>query len=94
MRHTRIATARVQVSDERGQTSEGFSSDLLVPKWFDKDPTKSAEDNVADLVASAEAAAKLAVRGSESDTAFGHWCRMRANRRRAAARPRRRWACR
>jgi L-alanine-DL-glutamate epimerase-like enolase superfamily enzyme len=49
----------VTLEDERGRRAEGYAADNLVPKWFDKDPGKSAERNFADLLASAEIAAAL-----------------------------------
>ena len=40
-----------------GNSTEGFSADILPPKWFDKDPDKAYQDNVNDLILSAEIAA-------------------------------------
>ena len=39
-----------------GRTVEGVAADILPPKWFDKDPDKSYEDNVDDLLFAANAA--------------------------------------
>ena len=48
--------ARVDVEMEDGRRATGFASDLLIPKWFDKDPRKSARRNIEDLMASARQA--------------------------------------
>ena len=42
-----------------GRAARGWAADILPPKWFDKDPGKDYEDNVADLVAVARAAAAV-----------------------------------
>ena len=51
-----FATMRVVIATADGEEAEGFSSDLLVPKWFEKDPKKSARDDVNALLASVERA--------------------------------------
>jgi len=51
-----LATLRVLIQTEGGEDAEGFSSDLLMPKWFEKDPSKSARDDVIGLLASIERA--------------------------------------
>jgi hypothetical protein len=51
-----LATLRVVIRTDDGEDAEGFSSDLLVPKWFEKDPAKSARDDVISLLASIERA--------------------------------------
>ncbi|MCZ6597467.1 MAG: mandelate racemase [Planctomycetota bacterium] len=53
-----LLTARVAIETEDGRASEGFSADLMMPRWFDKDPAKSVGDNVRDLAGSARAAAR------------------------------------
>ena len=40
-----------------GRSAEGWAAEMMVPKWFDKRPERSAEQNVADLAASFERAA-------------------------------------
>jgi hypothetical protein len=47
-----LATLRVVVATADGEEAAGYSSDLLVPKWFEKDPTKSALDDVNALLES------------------------------------------
>lgn len=78
---TRGATlvARVRIESEASPLAvEGFSADLLVPKWFEKDPAKSAEDDAAALVASARAAASEYVAPAAAATAFDHATRVAA----------------
>ena len=41
---------------KNGTPVRGVAADILPPKWFDKDPAKSYEDNVADLLWAARAA--------------------------------------
>ena len=46
----------IEVEAADGRRVRGFAADNLVPKWFDKDPAKSARQNVDDLLASVGAA--------------------------------------
>ena len=41
---------------KNGTPAQGVAADILPPKWFDKDPAKSYQDNVADLLWAARAA--------------------------------------
>lgn len=41
--------ARIDVEDENGRTAQGLSAELLVPKWFDKNPSRSHADNFEEL---------------------------------------------
>jgi len=50
------AFARVRIRTEDGRESEGAAAELLAPKWFDKDPALSNEDNVEQLRRSLAAA--------------------------------------
>lgn len=55
------AFVRVVVETAGGGRATGWAADLMVPKWFDKTPDRSQEENVADLrrsVADAVAAAQ------------------------------------
>ncbi|MBJ18454.1 MAG: mandelate racemase [bacterium] len=52
----------------------GFSADLLVPKWFEKDPRKSIQDDVEGLIESARLAARAATSQSY-ETVFELWWR-------------------
>lgn len=75
------ALVRVDVELEEGTRATGFASDLLMPKWFDKDPAKSARRNVEDLRESVLAAGEAFRRGGgEPRTAFDLWHRAYADR--------------
>jgi hypothetical protein len=65
-----FARARVRLAD--GREAEGAAAELLAPKWFDKDPALSNEDNVAQLRDSL-GKARDAYLGSAPDTAWGHF---------------------
>jgi hypothetical protein len=43
------AFARVSLEDRSGRRATGWAADLMMPKWFDKDPGRSQEENVSDL---------------------------------------------
>lgn len=59
---------RVRVND--GREGEGVSAELLVPKWFDKSPELSHEDNFNQLRTSL-ALARRALLAAGEDTPFG-----------------------
>lgn len=63
------AFARARIRLENGREAEGASAELLVPKWFDKNPALSNEQNIEQLRGSMRTA-RDAYRGV--DTAFGH----------------------
>ena len=60
--------ARVELED--GREGEGIAAELLVPKWFDKSPQLSNEDNFDQLRRSL-AIAKRHMIAAGSDTPFG-----------------------
>ena len=66
------AFARVRIRLENGSEAEGASAELLAPKWFDKNPQLSNEDNFEQL-RQALALAKGAYLGGGANTAFGHF---------------------
>ncbi|MEM7306668.1 MAG: enolase C-terminal domain-like protein [Planctomycetota bacterium] len=66
-----LLTARLVV-DADGAEAVGLSGDFAMPKWFDKNPEKSAEESSEDLVQSAREAA-AAYAGHAGGTAFGIW---------------------
>ena len=66
------AFARVRIRLENGAEAEGAAAEMLVPKWFDKNPALSNEDNLDQLRASL-ALAKGAYLGGGANTAFGHF---------------------
>ncbi|MDR6951391.1 L-alanine-DL-glutamate epimerase-like enolase superfamily enzyme [Ancylobacter sp. 3268] len=51
---------------------KGASAEMMMPKWFDKDPAKSPARTIDDLRASLLAAAGHFTGRGEADTAFGH----------------------
>ena len=66
------AYARARIRLENGGPSEGAAAEMMAPKWFDKDPGLSDEDNVEQLRGSL-ALAREAYLASGANTAFGHW---------------------
>jgi len=68
------AFARVRIRLADGTTREGLSAELLAPKWFDKNPALSNEDNF-DQLRSALGLARSLYLDDVADTAFGHFAR-------------------
>ncbi|CAH1658929.1 enolase-like domain-containing protein [Chelatococcus asaccharovorans] len=67
------AFVRVRVTGEDGQSATGVAAEMMMPKWFDKNPAKSPADTIADLRFSLTSAATLYRDGARRpDTAFGH----------------------
>ena len=66
------AFVRARIRLENGKESEGAAAELLAPKWFDKDPSLTNEQNFDQLRASL-ALAREAYLASGDNTAFGHW---------------------
>jgi hypothetical protein len=62
--------ARIRLGD--GREAEGAAAELLVPKWFDRDPALSDEENLEQLRNSLALARDAYTAGGEN-TAFGHW---------------------
>src|SRR5215468_2412296 len=54
-----------------GVRSSGAAAELMVPKWFNKDPGLSAADTIDQLRQSAEIARALYLGRKTPDTAFG-----------------------
>ncbi len=69
-----LATLRVIIATADGEEAAGYSSDLLVPKWFEKDPKKSALDDVNALLESVARATDAWTRAcSAPATVFDAW---------------------
>jgi len=66
------AFVRARILLQNGKESEGAAAELLAPKWFDKNPALSNEDNFEQLRASLRLAREAYLAGGEN-TAFGHW---------------------
>ena len=54
------AFLRVRVTAEGGAEAEGYAAELMVPKWFDKNPDLSIDDTVGQLRRSLASACHLA----------------------------------
>jgi len=65
------AFARVKIVLEDKKSSEGAAAELLAPKWFDKNPALSNEDNFEQLRASMRKARADYLAGGVN-TAYGH----------------------
>ena len=65
------AFVRARIRLENGTEAEGGAAELLAPKWFDKDPGLSNEQNF-DQLRTSLALARDAYLGSGENTAFGH----------------------
>ena len=65
------AFVRARIRLEDGRKAEGAAAELLAPKWFDKNPALSNEDNFEQLRASLRAA-RDAYLDPGLNTAFGH----------------------
>ena len=55
---------------KNGTPVQGVAADILPPKWFDKDPAKSYQDNVADLLWSARSARSAYLDAARSPQSF------------------------
>ncbi len=76
---------RVRIADEQGRSAVGWSAEMMMPKWFDKNSALSPDDNVDQLRASL----RLAVEGLQSlpaNSAFGLHAAAEADHHWAAAR--------
>jgi L-alanine-DL-glutamate epimerase-like enolase superfamily enzyme len=65
------AFVRARIRLEDGRESDGAAAELLAPKWFDKNPALSNEDNFEQLRASLRTARSAYLAGGAS-TAYGH----------------------
>jgi len=66
------AFVRARIRLEDGREARGAAAELLAPKWFDKDPALSNEDNF-DQLRSALAIAREAYLSGAANSAFDHW---------------------
>ena len=65
------AFVRATIETEKGLQSTGGAAEMLAPKWFDKDPSLSNEENF-DQLRNSLFMARDSYLASESNTAFGH----------------------
>jgi hypothetical protein len=66
------AFVRARIRLEDGRDAEGAAAELLAPKWFDKDPRLTNEQNFEQLRV-ALALAREAYLSGDANTAFGHF---------------------
>lgn len=69
------AFVRVAVEVENRGFANGVTAEMMMPKWFDKNPEKSPQDTIEDLKSSLGAAADFYATHGDWDTAFGHHAR-------------------
>ena len=62
--------ASIRLAD--GRHGVGAAAEMMAPKWFDKSPGLSDEDNIGQLRDSL-AIAREAYLAGDANTAFGHW---------------------
>jgi hypothetical protein len=65
------AFARATIETEKGELGVGGAAELLAPKWFDKDPALSNEQNF-DQLRNSLFMARDSYLAAEPNTAFGH----------------------
>jgi hypothetical protein len=68
------AFLRVEIEVEGHGRARGLAAEMMMPKWFDKNPAKTPGETVDDLRASVVHAAGAYARNGRPDTAFGHHC--------------------
>lgn len=64
------AFLRVRVAGADGRTAVGCAAEMMVPKWFDKNPSLTPEQNIEQLRASVRVAASAALDANEPATLF------------------------
>ena len=65
------AFVRARIALENGKEAEGGAAEMLAPKWFDKDPSLSNEQNFEQLRTAMRLARDAYLAGGENN-AFGH----------------------
>jgi Enolase C-terminal domain-like len=66
------AYLRASIRLEDGRRSAGAAAEMMAPKWFDKNPALSDDENVEQLRRSLALAREAYLAGG-AKTAFGHW---------------------
>jgi L-alanine-DL-glutamate epimerase-like enolase superfamily enzyme len=69
LRQARQAFLRVRIEDASGRSASGMAAELMVPKWFDKSPALSNDDNADQLRCSLRLACE-AVKAAGFGSAF------------------------
>ena len=70
-----MAVVKLEAETSDGTALTGWSSELLVPRWFEKDPDRSVEDDIRSLVDSINCAAEIITDGTLASV-FDHYWRM------------------
>ncbi|MDA8108117.1 MAG: mandelate racemase [Betaproteobacteria bacterium] len=84
LRAAQQAFVRARIRLAGGREAHGAAAELLAPKWFDKDPALSDEDN-ANQLRSSLALAREGYLAGGANTAFGHFRAHYAEQIKAAA---------
>ena len=66
------AFVRCRIELETGEMSWGMSAEMMAPKWFDKNPALTNDQNI-DQLRSALHLYRDAILGNGTETAFGHY---------------------
>jgi hypothetical protein len=66
------AFVRAVVEVEGAGLATGGTAEMMMPKWFDKNPAKTPQETIADLKASLREAARNYAEAQDRDTAFAH----------------------
>ena len=72
-----VATISAETSD--GTALVGYTSELLVPRWFEKNLDRSVEDDIQSLIDSISRAGDVLLDGTKAST-FDHYWRMLEDR--------------
>jgi len=72
------AFVRVTAEVEGAETVQGATAEMMMPRWFDRDPAKSPAETVEDLRTSLREARRRYLASGEASTAFGHHARAAA----------------
>ena len=72
MTHAPQAFVRARIALADGREAQGGAAEMLAPKWFDKDPSQTNEQNFEQLRTSLRLARDAYLAGGEN-SAFNHW---------------------
>ncbi|MGE4618335.1 MAG: enolase C-terminal domain-like protein [Planctomycetota bacterium] len=70
-----MALVKVQAETSDGTSLAGWSSELLVPRWFEKNLDRTVEDDIASLIDSIHRSAEILTDGTLASV-FDHYWRM------------------
>jgi hypothetical protein len=71
VRHAPQAFVRATIRDAAGRTATGWTAEMMIPKWFDKRPERSHDENIDDLRAALILARDAYTSEGTMRTAFG-----------------------